>query len=220
MIMKTAKEFNPVTQTCLTYFGKMTASATHELKNSLSIINENAGLLTDLVAMAQSRKTNLSCERILRLSQALNRQVLRIDDILKKLNRFSHTVDSDFETIDIEDTVKLVAGMASRLIDMKGVSVKICCESGPVFLNTRYFLLETAIWIAIETASDHAGTSKTITVEILGTPSPSIWFGTEQPFDKQLLASKTDIRLMEHIGATLKLESDKFRFGFVWPNQK
>ena len=36
----------------LRFFGTMTASISHELKNALSIINEGAGLLEDLAAMS------------------------------------------------------------------------------------------------------------------------------------------------------------------------
>jgi len=39
-------------ETGLQFFGKMTASISHEIKNVLAIINENAGLLEDLALMA------------------------------------------------------------------------------------------------------------------------------------------------------------------------
>ena len=41
-----------VTESGLQFFGKMTASISHEIKNVLAIINENAGLLEDLALMA------------------------------------------------------------------------------------------------------------------------------------------------------------------------
>ncbi|NNG12708.1 MAG: sensor histidine kinase, partial [Halobacteria archaeon] len=37
----------------LRYFGKVTASISHELKNVLAILNEHTGLLQDLTAMAE-----------------------------------------------------------------------------------------------------------------------------------------------------------------------
>ena len=36
----------------LRFFGKITASVTHEIKNALATINENAGLMTDYIEMA------------------------------------------------------------------------------------------------------------------------------------------------------------------------
>ena len=35
----------------LRFFGMMTASVSHEIKNVLAIINENAGLMSDLTQM-------------------------------------------------------------------------------------------------------------------------------------------------------------------------
>ena len=41
------------------FFGKMSASISHEIKNALAIINENAGLLEDLTLLAeQGRPTD------------------------------------------------------------------------------------------------------------------------------------------------------------------
>jgi len=35
------------------FFGKISASISHEIKNVLAVLNENAGLLEDLVLMAE-----------------------------------------------------------------------------------------------------------------------------------------------------------------------
>ena len=40
-----------VAETGLQFFGEITASNSHEIKNILAIINENAGLLEDLALM-------------------------------------------------------------------------------------------------------------------------------------------------------------------------
>ena len=37
---------------CVEVFSKISATVTHEIKNTLSIINENAGLLNDFTMMA------------------------------------------------------------------------------------------------------------------------------------------------------------------------
>ena len=40
-----------LTETSLQFFGRVSASISHELKNVLAIINENAGLLEDFTLM-------------------------------------------------------------------------------------------------------------------------------------------------------------------------
>ena len=45
-----------IAETGLQFFGRISASISHELKNVLAIINENAGLLEDLTSMADRGK--------------------------------------------------------------------------------------------------------------------------------------------------------------------
>ena len=197
---------NLLAGTCLKFFGKMTASATHELKNSLAIINENAGLLNDLVTFSKNDGPSLSPDRLLKLSQAQKQQVMRADNTIQKLNRFSHTVDKDSQMIDLEDTIRLTIDVSSRLLDMMGVSLKLSTENGPVMIHTHLFYLETLLWRAIETACNLTGEDKTISIKLKKEPSPSIWFCVDRIKGKEddLFKSKTDIRL---------------RFGLVWPSQ-
>ncbi len=214
-------QLNFLTGICLKFFGKMTASATHELKNSLAIINENAGLLNDLVTFSKNGGPSLSADRMLKLSQTLKQQVMRADNTIQRLNRFSHTVDKDSQMIDLEDTIRLTIDVSSRLLDMMGVSLKLSTENGPVMIRTHLFYLETFLWRAIETACNLTGEDKTISIELKKTPSPSIWFCVNRTLDEEddLFTSKTDIQLLEQLSVTLKMESDNYRFGLVWPSQ-
>ncbi|MGA6927645.1 MAG: hypothetical protein WBY88_18290, partial [Desulfosarcina sp.] len=56
------------------FFGEMSASISHEIKNVLAIIHENAGLLQDLLMMSE-KGLPLSSERLSRLAQSILRQV-------------------------------------------------------------------------------------------------------------------------------------------------
>ena len=40
-------------ETALTFYSRVSASISHELKNSLAVINESAGFLEDIVLMTQ-----------------------------------------------------------------------------------------------------------------------------------------------------------------------
>lgn len=208
-------------QTCLKYFGKMTASATHELKNTLAIVNENAGLLNDLVSFSETRDTPLSNDRVRRLSATLSKQVIRSDEILKKLNRFSHTVDKDIQRIDLGETIKFTIAVSSRLLDMHGVSLTLNLKKTPIMIETHLFYLETLLWQAIEAACRFSGDFKKIDVEVVNTPAPAIWFlfGRSMATTGDFFSSKTDILLLKQLGVKPQLDSDKYRFGLVWPNK-
>ena len=75
-------------KTGLKFFGGVVASISHEIKNRLAIINENAGLLEDLVLMSE-RGMEIDSERLKRLADSLKNQVSTADGIIKKMNQFS-----------------------------------------------------------------------------------------------------------------------------------
>ena len=56
-----------LTRAGLSFFGAMTASISHEIKNRMAVINEQAGLLEDLVLMSKKGKA-LEAERLLQLA--------------------------------------------------------------------------------------------------------------------------------------------------------
>jgi len=127
------------------FFGEMTASISHEIKNVLAIVNENAGLLSDLVAMS-TRGMPLAPERLAGLAQSISRQVARGDRIVKGMNRFAHSADHAEERVDVADTVAFMADLAARLIALRGAAVAIDRPMAPVTVTTNRFFLENLVW--------------------------------------------------------------------------
>ncbi len=82
------------------FFGRMTASISHEIKNTLAIVNENAGLLGDL-ALLMDKGRPLSPERLTTLAGNIRRQVQRADDIIRRLNRFAHSAHEPAASVDL-----------------------------------------------------------------------------------------------------------------------
>ena len=78
---------------CVQVFAKISASISHEIKNTLSIINENAGLLEDFAQMAEEG-TGVAVERVRAVTKTIAKQVDRSNIIMKNLNRFAHSADS------------------------------------------------------------------------------------------------------------------------------
>ncbi len=80
-----AENENMLAQAGLRFFGKMSASATHEIKNTLAIINESAGLLEDLSLMAQKGQP-MSIPRVNDISQThkMKSMCLKIFDRINK----------------------------------------------------------------------------------------------------------------------------------------
>lgn len=142
-----------VCETGLQYFGKMTATLSHELKNVLAIINENAGLLEDYNLMAQ-QGTPIDPQRLDVLAKRMGEQVARADRLLKGLNRFSHSVDALEGEVDLQDVIEMVAFLSHRLACAKGVTVKVREASQPLKVRTTPFFLKNLIWLCLESVME------------------------------------------------------------------
>ncbi|WP_299977311.1 hypothetical protein [Desulfobacula sp.] len=200
------------------FFGKMSASATHEIKNCLAIINESAGLLEDLSMMAE-KKPPLSLARVNDISQRVTRQVNRADIVVRKLNRFSHGVDRKTQIANLEETVSFVLDLASRLIAMQGVVIKVTSPLSRIMVETNIFYLENMIWKAIETACLAAKEKKQMVISF-GTDAdtPSIWFSmdaVQNDLMDDLFGSKEDRALMKHLDISIKKNKDNNGFGLL-----
>ena len=135
------------------FFGEMSASISHEIKNVFAIVNENAGLLADLVSMS-ARGMPLSTERLEGLAQSMARQVSRGDRIVKGMNRFAHSADHPEEIVDVGETIQFITDLAARLIAMRGPAPYIESPPAPVRLETNRFFLENLIWNCLRRIMD------------------------------------------------------------------
>lgn len=135
--------------TGLTFFGQVSASISHEIKNVLAVINENAGLLEDLVLMAE-KGASPDVERLGRLAETVGRQVRRADGILKMMNRFAHSADLAQEPVDLYETAVFVTDLCGRMISMGHQTVTVVPPVEPVNVGTHRFYLQHLLWTCIQ----------------------------------------------------------------------
>ncbi len=146
------------------FFGKMSASISHEIKNTLSIINETAGLLEDLVFLAEKGKP-LDQERLKTMAQRIMRQVHRADEIVKNLNKFAHSVDRQVKSVDLDETLELVLALSGRFASMRGVTMELEPCSDRVAITTIPFFLNNLLWLCMDfamKATERGGTVRLI----------------------------------------------------------
>ena len=215
-----AKDENVLAEGGIQFFGKMSVAATHEIKNSLAIINESAGLLKDLSMMAEKGHP-LSLKRINDISSMVTRQVQRADLVLRKLNQFSHSVDMSTQVADLEKTVRFVLNLASGFIERQGGLVEVTAPVLPVLVTSNLFYLENMIWKAIETACQAAGHEKKVKISF-GTDisEPLIWFtmnSAKKEIMDDLFGSKEDSVLMAYLNISIKKNEKNNGFGLLWP---
>jgi len=149
----------------LQFFGKMTASISHEIKNVLAVINENAGLLADFILL-EEKGVPLNPEKLKKISKKVMEQVKRTDGIIQNMNRFAHSVDETVKTIDVIDTVELMIKLSARFSDMVGVSFTMGSHFNPVKFMATPFLLQNVIWFCLDNIMNLAKSGDTISIAV------------------------------------------------------
>ena len=136
-------------ETGLQFYGIITASVSHEIKNVLAIINENAGLLEDLTSMAD-RGQPLVPARLKMMATALQKQIGRANEILNNMNRFAHSIDETVAEVDLNQTIELFMALADRFTVMRGVKVDLMLPENPVTIPTAPFFLLNLLWLCLD----------------------------------------------------------------------
>jgi hypothetical protein len=142
------------------FFGTVMASISHELKNRIAIIKEQAGLLKDYSAMAEQGQ-KISTERLGRLGQGLSEQVVKADTVLKNMNQFAHSVDIIVQPTDLNDLLRLSISLAKHFSELHRITIKLRAAAPPVQITTSPFFLTNLIWLCFETlirVADRPGT--------------------------------------------------------------
>jgi C4-dicarboxylate-specific signal transduction histidine kinase len=95
----------------LAFFGEVTATITHELKNVLATVSETAGLLGDLL----EESDELDVEELRSCGRTIIEEIRRGFDVVASLNRFAHSTDEPAEAATLQEIVELVVRVAGSL---------------------------------------------------------------------------------------------------------
>ena len=150
-----------IEMTGLQFFGQISASISHEIKNVLAIINENAGLLEDFTLMAD-RGIPMDPARLKVMAEAVKKQIGRADGIIKNMNQFAHSIDQTITTVDLAETIELVIALTARLAAMRGVEVAVQLPQNPVKLQTAPFFLMNLLWLCLDFSISASGDDKQV----------------------------------------------------------
>lgn len=107
----------------LKFFGRVSATISHDLKNVLAVINESAGLLDDLCMLADKGRP-IEPERLVSVAKSILGQVRRGDSIIKNMNTFAHSVDEDVRSMDMGEMLTLMSELCRRPVNAKGATLE------------------------------------------------------------------------------------------------
>ena len=156
-------ELNDLGSSGLKFFGTMTASISHEIKNVLAIVSENAGLLSDLILMAE-KGIPINLERLAKIAETLKRSVKRSDAIIKNLNTFAHSSDNAIGKTDVGELIIFAGALFARLASMRGVTLVPVTPKEPLIITTHTFFLELLLWWCIEVGLKAVGEEKIVKI--------------------------------------------------------
>ena len=151
---------------CVQVFAKISAAISHEIKNTLSIINENAGLLEDYVQLA-GQTGGLPLDRVLAITKTIAKQVDRSNIIMKNLNRYAHSGDTSLAHANLKETLSLVVALSSRQAAMKEIGISIECPPD-LAVHTHLISLESLIYLTLLTVYEDCQAGSALTLEGAG----------------------------------------------------
>lgn len=117
------------------FFGKVSASVSHEIKNVFAVINEAAGLIEDFTIMAE-KGMPIEPKKLKRVANSIQGQVQRGDAIVKNINALAHSTDEDAKKVDLTTVLELTLSLAMRMADMKQMKLEMGeCESASTVID-------------------------------------------------------------------------------------
>ncbi|MEW5733732.1 MAG: hypothetical protein AB1921_02695 [Thermodesulfobacteriota bacterium] len=147
----------------LTFFGRITANMTHEIKNVLAVINEISGLFSDLCTAAE-RGRPLDPAQLARLSGKMCEQIQRADGVVKRLNRFAHSVDSPCQAVDLQEMLELFSNLTRRLSEQKSVTVTVRTSDPACTCGTDHYGLLLLLFLGLEMVWENVEKGSSVTL--------------------------------------------------------
>jgi signal transduction histidine kinase len=153
----------------LAFFGRVNASISHELKNIMAIISETAGLLSDLSEMA-SDGNPVNPDLLKSSTDSIMEEIQRGFTTIRQMNRFSHSVDASFDSINLLELLDMMRHLSeylpyvgkTRLLEWNGKPpvVQICPFALQAIVyeifvqNFKYTGPNTTLDISVQSRSD------------------------------------------------------------------
>lgn len=151
----------------LAFFGRIGADASHEMRNVLSVIGECAGLLDDLLTLAETGKP-LDSTRLKRLSANITKQVRRGTESMKRFSRFAHATDEQTASVDLTALLENVTALLQRPAALAGCGLQVELPGEVLTVRTNPFSLQRVVFSAIQLMLDCPESGGLVTVKLAG----------------------------------------------------
>lgn len=145
--------------------GMIGADVSHEVRNVLAIIGENAGLLDDLVGIAEKGKP-LDYAKLRKLAASIARQVKRGTETMERFSRFAHAADEPIASFDLAALVENMAALAQRRVTLAACRLEVERPDQALPVRADAFALQHLVFSAIQAVLESAEKSEPIRVKV------------------------------------------------------
>ena len=153
----------------MAFVGKIAASMTHEIKNTLAIIQESSGLLSDIISLSQEGSFPHK-EKFQRVLGNINEQVNRGVDITTRLNQFAHSMDEPLVSIQVSALLEQISLLMRRLAKRRGIELKTGAAAQELSLLSDPFRLLLVLGSVIEKLAESLESGGAIILQAQGAP--------------------------------------------------
>lgn len=133
----------------LAFCGAIGADVSHDLRNVLSVIGEHAGLLDDLVGLAEHGKP-VDYARLRKAAADIARQVRRGTEMMERFSRFTHATDEPTTSFDLTALVENMAALAQRRVTLAGCRLQTELPGQAIPTRGKPFALQQVVFRSIE----------------------------------------------------------------------
>ncbi len=153
----------------MAFLAKITASMTHEIANSLAIILESAGLLSDILNLSPEGDFPHR-EKFQRVLGNINDQVKRGVDISGRLNQFAHSMDEPLAAVKVPELLGRVVLLMRRLAKRRGIELSAEAADPDLVITSDPFRLQLVLGSVIEYLTEAMDGEGSIILQAQGTP--------------------------------------------------
>jgi signal transduction histidine kinase len=153
----------------MAFLAKITASMTHEIANTLAIILESSGLLSDLLTLSPEGSFPHK-EKFQRVLGNINDQVKRGVDISSRLNQFAHSMDEPLAMVNVPELLERVVLLMRRLAKRRGIELTAEATDQDLAIMSDPFRLQLVLATVIEHLTEAMESGGSIILQAQGAP--------------------------------------------------
>lgn len=132
----------------LRFIGKILAGFTHEIKNYIAIIKESAGLIGDMIQL--EKKSKNEPHEYLEIIRSIEEQIEKVNDLFRYLNRFSHRMDTELSTFNVNETLEELIALLTRFANQRKISLEKDFQRDIPSMNNNPSMLQLLVFHFLE----------------------------------------------------------------------